>query len=217
MQLAWSGPGGNNVTNDPGFHFVPPVSATSNFNSWASAQIMWDWFNVSSASPARSGLVSQGAIRKPGALIWGKPSSETAATSATLRVGINRTGSGIPSAGFPAGTGYSHYKWRLDSGSWSAETSINTPISVTNLASGPHYVEVTGKRDSGLYQDDPLYGSEATITRSKTWVVTPGLSRVIINEVLAENNSILPVGGDFPDAIELYNPEVVLSICQELV
>jgi hypothetical protein len=42
---------------------------------------------------------------------------------------------------------------------------------LTNLADGPHYVEVTGKRDSGLYQDDPLFGEDAVLTRSTTWTV----------------------------------------------
>jgi hypothetical protein len=32
-------------------------------------------------------------------------------------------------------------------------------------------VEVTGKRDSGLYQDDPLFGPDAVVTRSRTWNV----------------------------------------------
>jgi hypothetical protein len=75
-------------------------------------------------------------------------------------------------AGFwPNGSGYSAYKWRLDTNDWSTETPIGTPITLTGLAGGPHYVEVTGKRDSLLYQDNLLFGPEAVITRSHTWIV----------------------------------------------
>jgi hypothetical protein len=42
---------------------------------------------------------------------------------------------------------------------------------LSNLNSGPHFVEVVGKRDSGFYQDDPAFGADATITRSRTWTV----------------------------------------------
>ena len=48
---------------------------------------------------------------------------------------------------------------------------FNTPISLSGLTAGTHYVEVTGKRDSGLYQDDPLFGDDAVLTRSRTWEV----------------------------------------------
>jgi hypothetical protein len=42
---------------------------------------------------------------------------------------------------------------------------------------GSYFVEVVGKRDSGLYQDDPRFGSDATVTRSDTWVIE-GLLRI---------------------------------------
>jgi hypothetical protein len=61
--------------------------------------------------------------------------------------------------------------WRLDSGAWSAETPIATPISLSGLSEGPHHVEVIGKNDAGLYQNDPLLGSDAIVTLSKTWTV----------------------------------------------
>ncbi len=48
---------------------------------------------------------------------------------------------------------------------------ISSPISLTALADGPHFVEVVGKRDSGYYQDDPAFGEDATVTRSRTWTV----------------------------------------------
>ncbi len=106
-----------------------------------------------------------------GASIAGEPSGTTDQTTASLTVGVNRAGCGIPSPGWPNGSGYTHYKWRLDAGAWSEETPILTPIALAGLANGPHYVEVIGKRDSGSYQNDPALGPDAVVTRSRTWTV----------------------------------------------
>ena len=106
-----------------------------------------------------------------GVSISGVPVGTTHETNATLTLGFHRTGFGIPTSGWPDGMGYTHYKWRLDGGSWSAETPITTPIVLTRLHDGPHSVEAVGKRDSGLYQDDPLFGEDAMTTRSPMWIV----------------------------------------------
>jgi len=108
--------------------------------------------------------------------------------SATLIVAWNRTGNSIPTTGWPDGSGYVDYRWRLDGGQWSAETPIVNPIELTNLAAGPHYVEVTGKLDSGLYQDDPLFGEAAILTRSRTWNVEG--SPVIESISLTSSNTV---------------------------
>jgi hypothetical protein len=42
------------------------------------------------------------------------------------------------------------------------------------LSNGPHSVSVTGKRDSGWYQDDAAFGTNAIVTTSRTWVVDTG-------------------------------------------
>jgi len=169
----WTGLGGGNTIADPMLNHVPAVSETF-FTNWDQAQIMWQWLGLQSNSPAIGAGPNGrdlGAVVPIGASISGEPVGTVTNTSATLHVGINRTGHGMPVIGWPNGAGYIAYKWRLDGGAWSAETPINTPISLSNLANGPHYVEVTGKRDSGLYQDDPLFGEDAVLTRSKTWNV----------------------------------------------
>ncbi|MEO6035272.1 MAG: thrombospondin type 3 repeat-containing protein, partial [Verrucomicrobiota bacterium] len=173
MQLPWTGPGGNNSTADPLFNHTPLLSETV-FTNWAQAQIMRTWLGLQTNSPAIGTGPSgrdKGGIVSAGASISGEPGSVTNQTNATLSVGINRSGNGIPAAGWPLGSGYTHYKWRLDGGAWSAEKTIATPITITNLAAGAHYVEVTGKRDSTLYQDDSLFGFESVVSRSKTWIV----------------------------------------------
>ena len=174
--LVWTGPGGNNSTNDPLFQFVPATPQSVNFTSWSDAQVMWQWFSLKTNSPALgtgpNGL-DKGGVVPVGASLSGAPNGTTPANNATLVVGINRSGNGIPNAAaaWPLGSGYTHYKWRLDTNAWSAETPIASPIVLSGLANGPHYVEVSGKRDSALYQDDALFGLEAVVTRSPTWIV----------------------------------------------
>ena len=193
--LIWTGPGGNNSTNDPLLKFIPTVSQTSNFTSWAEAQIMWDWFSLKTNSPA-IGTGPQGrdkgGVVPIGAYLSGEPMGGHGSSNATLIVGINRTGSGIPTGAgqFPQGSGYTAYKWRLDTNAWSAETPLTTPITLNNLPNGPHYVEVTGKRDSGLYQDNPFFGADAVVTRSHTWVT--GLK--------IDSISYIPPGNDLAKA-----------------
>jgi hypothetical protein len=43
---------------------------------------------------------------------------------------------------------------------------------LTGLSNGAHYFEAVGKRDSGLYQDDPLFDADAVISGSATWTVS---------------------------------------------
>lgn len=173
MPFPWTGPGGGNATSDPRFKRVPQVSET-NFTTWAQAQVMRDWLSLSMDSPGRItgplGL-DKGGVVPIGVAVSVEPIGKITQPNAVVRVGINRAGSGIPTAGWPLGAGYTHYKWRLDTGAWSAETPIASPLMLTDLSAGPHYVEVVGKRDSGLYQNDPVFGVDAVITRSQSWMV----------------------------------------------
>ena len=117
--------------------------------------------------------------------------SGSRSTSELSRIGVNRTGNGIPTSGWPDGSGYTHYKWRLDSGAWSAETPIAMPIALTSLADGAHRVEVSGKRDSGLYQDDPVFGLGAVVTVSRTWMVQTSVAPLRIDSAERLGNSVV--------------------------
>lgn len=211
IPMPWSGPGSNNVIVSPLLSHIPQVSETY-FTNWESAQVMRTWFALLPGSPALgtgpNGSNKGGVI--PIGLSLNGPNGTNSQTTATLTVGIVRSGYGIPIAGFPNGSGYVDYKYRLDGGSWSAETPTRTPISLTGLAKGPHQVDVIGKRDSGWYQDDPAFGAEAVVTSSPTWVVDtsyvpPNIPTVRLNEILAQNSTTLTNGGVTPDLIELYN------------
>ena len=191
LPIAWAGPGGGNSTNDPALKHIPKLSETI-FTNWDQAQIMLDWFGLLPGSPAIGTGPNgrdMGCVVPRGASISGEPGGATTESNATLTVGFNRGGNGIPASGWPAGSGYTHYRWRLDGGSWSPETPIAAPISLTNLPTGPHYVEVSGKQDSGLYQDDPLFGELAAPTLSRTWrvIVAPEIEAI----PLTSSNAVL--------------------------
>lgn len=173
MPLPWAGPGTGNSAADPMLAHIPQLAETY-FTNWAEAQIMKQWLKPLAGSPAvgsgPNGFDKGGAISM-GVSISGEPAGDTTNTAATLTVGINRRGGSIPASDWPNGSGYTHYKWRLDTKAWSAETPITNPIQLTDLAVGPHHVEVIGKNDAGFYQDDTAFGPDAVVSRSKTWSV----------------------------------------------
>jgi len=212
LPYAWAGPGGGNVIADPLLKHVPQVSETF-FTTWSQAQVMRDWFSLQPGSPALGtgpNGCNQGGANPIGATLSGAPAGTNHQTTAQLTVGVLRSGSGMSTNGWPDGSGYTHYKWKLDSGSWSAATSTTNPIVLTGLSNGAHFVTVTGERDSGWYQDDPAFGPDALVTTSPTWIVNTGYvppvrSAVRLNEILAANSTTLTNGGTTPDLIELYN------------
>ncbi len=205
---AWSGSGSGNVYADPLLKRIPDLTETAAYASWAEAQILWDHFSPQAGSPALgrgpNGRDLGGRVRY-GVSIAGEPAGRTASTSAALTVGYNQTGYGVPVAGFPNGSGHTHYRWRLDGGAWSSEVPIATPITLNNLGTGPHFVEVTGRNDAGFYQDDSAFGVDASLTTSRTWIVDPTASPLRLNEVLAANSGAVVNGGTTPDAVELFN------------
>src|SRR5207247_1952251 len=123
ISAPWTGPGGGNSTNHPLLKYIPQVSETS-FTTWEQAQVMRDWFSLLPGSPARGTGPNgrdKGGVIPLGASIAGEPKGTNNLTTASLTVGVVRSGSGIPVTGWPNGSGYTHYKWRLDSGAFSAE------------------------------------------------------------------------------------------------
>ncbi|MEY2408496.1 MAG: hypothetical protein QOF48_1166, partial [Verrucomicrobiota bacterium] len=173
LPTAWAGPGGANVVANPMLKHIPTLAETV-FTNWAQAQIMWDWFSLLPGSLAIGtgpNGTDRGAVVPMGASISGEPASPTTNTFATLQVGFSRTGNGIPAGGFPNGSGYYSYKWRLDGGVWSGEVPINTPLNLNGLSVGTHRVEVSARRDTTLLQDDALLGDEAVLSQSRAWTV----------------------------------------------
>jgi hypothetical protein len=199
LPMPWEGPGSGNIVVDPQFKHVPQVSETY-FTTWQEAQILRDWLSLRDGSAGQGtgpNGTDMGGVIPLGVSISGEPAAITSRTSVTLAVGVDRSDSGIPEGGFPLGSGFTHYKWRLDAGPWSEEKPIDAPIELTGLGEGPHRVEVVGENDAGCYQDDPVLGEDAVITVSRTWTVDRDYSRLLINEVLANGQSCA-------EAVELY-------------
>ena len=208
MTLPWDGPGGANSPLNPLFKHLPTLSETTNFTSWAQAQVMKDWLSLLPGSPARNAGPTgrdAGGVILAGVAVTGEPFGTTFRTTATLTVGPNRSGNGVPSAGWPDGAGYTHYRWRLNNGSWSAETPIANPIVLNGLTNGQYRVDVIGRRDSGTYQNDPVLGADAVVTSSRLWRVDTNYHHLFINEILAANRTAVAHEETFPDLIELFN------------
>jgi len=207
MPFSWSGAGGGNLNVDPMLKYIPQLSETY-FTNWEQAQVLWGWFSLKTDSPA-AGIgpngTDLGAVIPRGVSVSGAPYGTSSLISLTLNVGINRSGNGIPASSWQNGSGYTHYRWRLDNGGWSPEFPITTPIVVEGLFDGSHYIEVSGKNDAGYYQDDAIYSESASVTRTHTWVVKSSLPPIKINEVLSSNQKTLIVNGKTPDIVELYN------------
>ncbi|MBN2477406.1 MAG: lamin tail domain-containing protein [Pirellulales bacterium] len=152
-------------------------------------------FSLLPGSPALgtgpAGL-DMGAMVPGGVPISGEPSAVTPQTSAALTVGI----AGVPPSVYAP---YTHYKYRLNNGPFSAEIPVETPIELTGLADGTYTLYAIGRNSAGVWQD------EMEATASGTWTVDTTTPRVRINEVLAGNASVLEVDGTWPDLIELVN------------
>ena len=221
--LTWSGPGGGNLSGAALLSDVTidPATGTSNIPTptkdnyrRVAAQIRQQ-FGLDPRSPARGtgpNGADKGGIRPVGVSLSGAPTGTTNATGATLTVGTLLTGAGLPTgaAQFPNGSGWTHYRWRIDGGTWSVDTPIATPLSLTGLAPGSHTLEVAGRNDAGTYQDSPDLGSNARVS-SATWIVDPAFvppapaAIVRINEVLASNTKTVGFGSVYPDLVELTN------------
>ncbi|MCA9216405.1 MAG: lamin tail domain-containing protein, partial [Planctomycetales bacterium] len=119
-----------------------------------------------------------------GAFLSGVPAGETADNSATIRIG---------------GPAITAYRFSLDSSGFGAETSIDTPITLSGLANGEHTLSVIGKNAIGTWQEE---ANATTIT----WTVNSAYRPpIVISEVLANNRTVNAAGGIY-DLVELHNP-----------
>jgi vibriolysin len=106
-------------------------------------------------------------ITPPSATIDGTPASPTNATSATLIIG---------------GTDVVAYKYNLDTGPYSIETSVASPISLNSLSEGTHMASLLGKNRIG------------------NWQVTPTIANWAVGRPVS-----IPGSGDFTSIFDAYN------------
>ena len=105
----------------------------------------------------------------PACTITGLPSSPTYQTGVTLTIG---------------GHGVSHYRYKLDDGSYNAEIEVHIPMALSGLSDGTHTIYVLGRDLAGNWQAEPTTASltvdtqapvitglsdDPTPTQSKTW------------------------------------------------
>jgi hypothetical protein len=125
--------------------------------------------------------------------VIGQPESPTPRRSATLTVG---------------GPGLFSYRYRVNGSAWSPELPIGrgfdpagtvrtAQIQLSGLADGQYAVEVQGRDFAGNWQPAP--------TVVPPWTVVGDLGKLVINEVLAINHTVLNDVGTRPDLIELHN------------
>lgn len=164
-----------------------PWSGVGNTNADPRFQDLAGDFHLRPGSPALGGApfgLDMGAYVPAGATICSTLPGETWRTDATFAVG---------------GPGITHYKYRLDGGPWSTERLSGKSFQILGLADGQHMVEVLGKNSAGVWQDESLSA------RFGYWTVNRALRRILINEILAQNNSIASTFGGHPDLVELHN------------
>jgi len=103
----------------------------------------------------------------PAATISGVPVSPTQQTEVTLTIN---------------GPGVTHYKYKIDAGSYSSEIGVSVPISLSGLSDGSYSVSVLGRDLAGNWQTEPTIAS---------WTVLTTLS---ITASAGSGGTILPSG-----------------------
>ncbi len=151
----------------------------------------------------------KGAPRNMGVSLRGMPEGTTNVTGATVTVGTLMQGFAIPATAnaFPEGSGWTHYSWRLNGGAWTGSIPISQPVVLSGLADGAYSLEVAGRTDGGLWQNDFALGggvSQAAWTVDGGYI-PPAVEPVLIHEVMALNAETLVFGSVAPDIIELRN------------
>lgn len=96
------------------------------------------------------------------------------------------------------GAGIVSYRWKLDDGPLGNSLPVGTPLQLNGLAPGVHRLFGMGQNSAGTWEGSPRL--------LHTWQVQTGVAAVVIQELLALNDSAYAVNGQFPDALELFNP-----------
>lgn len=220
---AWNGPGSGNRLTDPMLTRIPTLAQTR-FATWEEAQAIKDWFTLTASSPS-VGVGPNGSDagfgHKFGVTLRRVPSAPVNPRKADFSVGPHWASPKAPSDGWPVGAGYTHYRWRLDGGGWSSETAISNLISLNALADGKHRLEVIGRLDSGLYQNDPRFYDDGSITTVE-WTVgdAPRFTRIAMMqpglvELAFEASGGITYALQFSDSLEVGSWQTLVSIPSE--
>jgi len=133
----------------------------------------------------------------PACTISGLPSSPTHQTGVTLTV---------------EGIGVTHYRYKLDDGSYSGEREVHIPMALSGLSDGSHTIYVLGRDLAGNWQAEPTTASltvdteapvitglsdDPTPTQSKTW--TWDADETAVFRYSIDQNQTWAPSGNFSD------------------
>jgi len=133
----------------------------------------------------------------PACTITGLPSSPTHQTGVTLTV---------------EGIGVTHYRYKLDDGTYSGEMEVHIPMTLSGLSDGTHTIYVLGRDLAGNWQAEPTTASltvdteapvitglsdDPTPTQSKTW--TWDADETAVFRYSIDQNQTWAPSGNFSD------------------
>ncbi|MBN2507718.1 MAG: lamin tail domain-containing protein [Verrucomicrobia bacterium] len=127
-----------------------------------------------------------GALVQAWVTLAGVPSSPTALTTATVTAW---------------GAGVAAFAWQITP-DWGDIYVIEQPVVLTHLTNGSYRVLARGINSAGVWQD------YENATLSRRWTVNTNLPGLRLNEILARNDTAVPVSDRYPDLIELHNCSV---------
>ncbi len=133
----------------------------------------------------------------PVAVVSGAPANPTKTTGAVLRV---------------SGDDVLTYKYKVDSGAYSAETAVAAPIVIEGLLDGSHTVSVVGKDSIGNWQTDVF----ATIVGWSVDTQPPVLTLSALANNAYTNNPTLNIAGTAADntavqSVTINNADIVVN------
>ena len=105
-----------------GIYAVCTITVTDNLGN-ASSPLLISAFEIDTIAPT--------------AILIGTPAAKSNLT--TINITVDNTEA-------------THYRYKLDSGSYSAETSVSTPITASGLVDGPHTISVIARDAAGNWQ-----------------------------------------------------------------
>ncbi|MBF0548462.1 MAG: SUMF1/EgtB/PvdO family nonheme iron enzyme [Candidatus Riflebacteria bacterium] len=92
-----------------------------------------------------------------------------------------------------SGTDVAYYKYKLDSGTWSNEISVSSPISLTSLSEGAHSISVIGRDLAGNWQNQ---NSSTNYSWTISFQTHTAIFTVFPNNPTNQTVASFTIGGD---------------------
>ncbi len=194
---AWEGTGTGTSTSAPRFKHLPTLEKTRALDSWAAAQGLWEWLAPGPGSGARGAGPhgsNLGAYRGSGLQVALPREAIVAGRALEVWPLPSFRGDGLLPAVFPGAAGYLAWRYSIDGQPWSDPVEIGRVVSWPGLAAGLHEIALLGRRDTGLWQDDPVFASAGLAATRVSLLVasnaTPASPLTVrLSEILADGSA----------------------------